>query len=90
MRHVLEQPSPEPAMPSSHSSPRSITPLPQIGTWMHGMPGCVQRQPGSVRHAALQPSPAAMPPSSQFSPGSTRESPQEPLVGLHGWPGVGQ
>src|SRR4051794_22899579 len=48
--HVLEQPSPDVVFVSSHASAPSFVPLPHAATMMHGLPGCVQRNPASTRH----------------------------------------
>src|SRR5262245_55735684 len=53
---LVSQPSPFTALPSSHCSLPSTTPLPQISSW----------------HAGEHPSPADRLPSSHCSPGSRR------------------
>ena len=77
------QPSPEVALPSSHSSPSSLRPSP------HGeaQPE-VPMQTGSARQSALQPSPPNTSPSSHDSSPSRTSSPQ--TVGWQATPGVGQ
>ena len=78
-----QQPSPEAALPSSHSSSGSLRPSP------HGeaQPE-VPTQTGSARQSALQPSPPKTLPSSHDSSPSRTLSPQ--TVGWQGGPGVGQ
>jgi hypothetical protein len=80
---VALHPSPETALPSSHSSPVSTMPSPHL-IWMHlppvgapasdGVSG--HCQPGSVWQVDEQPSPDVVLPSSQVSPGSTTPLPQ--------------
>ena len=73
------QPSPLVVLPSSQTSPASITLLPQTGArsvavQMLGSP--TQPKLGSTKQAELQPSLLSMLPSSHRSPGRTRPSPQ--------------
>src|SRR5690606_21441389 len=88
VRHVLEQPSPLTALPSSQFSVAVITPSPQSGT--HFLPGTRHCQPGSTAvQSAAQPSPPTVFPSSQASALASTPSPQT-LPEMQGAPKVGQ
>src|SRR5262245_46193504 len=90
--HVGEQPSSPVVLPSSHTSPSSITPLPHTVVWQwkeqpspfvvlpssHCSPGSMMPLPQTfTSHAVEQPSPFVALASSQGSGPSTMPSPQD-------------
>jgi hypothetical protein len=91
-----EQPSPDSVFPSSHASPGSLIPSPQMiveeQIWCAGTKGgtgFLHSQFGSIWQVPLQQSPGRVFPSSQVSPVSTMPSPQYEST-LHDEPGDGQ
>src|ERR1700689_2111062 len=90
--HELEQPSPDVMLPSSHSSPESMMPSPQIGTGtiVQAPPVLGHVQPAvTCEQSAAQPLLPVVSPSSHASSPSTTPSPHT-IVEMHGCPAVGQ
>src|SRR5512142_2351165 len=82
-----EQPSPLRVLPSSQTSPATVTsPSPQCPVETHRYSGTSQRKPTSTWQRSEQPSPLWALPSSQPSPGSTWQLPH----GRQGVPTSGQ